>query len=96
MPTLTEFTTTALSRPDHSGGCFGGEGWHTQEAQNYTAKMYVELLSPVPVVFPQGQHSKIQARTLPILLNTTSVQGALDERQIQNKVEVYKSSEKNP
>lgn len=55
MPALTEFTTNALTRPDHSGGsALVVKAGLPHKAQKCPAEMHTELLSPVPVVFPQA------------------------------------------
>ena len=74
VPAPAEFTTTALCRPAHDGGpALAVKAGLQQEAQNCTAEMHIELLSSVPVAFPQAQRSKVQAQTLLTLLKTPSV-----------------------
>ena len=63
---VTKATTPLQSRPDLSGGfvLFRKAG-PPQGAQNCTAEMPVQLMSPVSRAFPLAEHPKRQARLLP-------------------------------
>lgn len=100
MPALTEFTTNALTRPDHRGSsALAVKADLPHKAQKCPAETHTEWRSPVPVVFPQAQHSKIQASSWTQLYPSSWIQPQFSVLQMKGKCkgkQVDRNYEKSP